>query len=314
MRTPRGYRRRAATLDVVPVTSQRVDHPGYLSAPEWQTRAVAHAERVDRLVAGHRARRRRGENHPVEDFLFTYYSFRPGQLRRWHPGAGIILGGEAARAYLRHRDYRAHPRGVLLAEAAISRRFETVRWVCSLLRATAQRPAFFGCLGLHEWAMVYRLGPDEMRHARWPLRLGADGTNHVVETHQIRCTHYDAFRFFTTAARPRNALEPTRERQADFEQGGCLHANMDLYKWAYKLSPLVPSELVADAFELARDIRLLDMRASPYDLTALGYEPVPIETPEGKADYTRQQRGFAARAATLRARLLAALDAFPTTP
>ena len=30
---------------------------------------------------------------------------------------------------------------------------------------------------------------------------------------------------------------------------------MDLYKWAYKLSPLVPSELVADCFELAREIR-----------------------------------------------------------
>ena len=29
----------------------------------------------------------------------------------------------------------------------------------------------------------------------------------------------------------------------------------------------VPGELMLDAFELARDIRELDMRASPYDLT-----------------------------------------------
>ena len=40
-----------------------------------------------------------------------------------------------------------------------------------------------------------------------------------------------------------------------FEQPGCLHANMDLYKWAFKLAPFAPAELVADCFALARDIR-----------------------------------------------------------
>ena len=78
---------------------------------------------------------------------------------------------------------------------------------------------------------------------------------------------------------------------------------------AYKLSPLVPSELVADAFALAREIRTLDMRASPYDLAALGYPPVRVETPEGRAEYATTQRGFAERAATLRARLLEAVPA-----
>lgn len=77
---------------------------------------------------------------------------------------------------------------------------------------------------------------------------------------------------------------------------------------AYKLSPLVPSELVADCFALAREIRTLDMRASPYDLADLGYPPVRVETPEGRAEYAAAQRGFAERAAPLRARLLAALD------
>ena len=36
-------------------------------------------------------RRRTGVKHPVADFLFTYYSYRPAQLRRWHPGAGVVL-------------------------------------------------------------------------------------------------------------------------------------------------------------------------------------------------------------------------------
>ncbi|MFZ5870557.1 MAG: 3-methyladenine DNA glycosylase, partial [Actinomycetota bacterium] len=101
---------------------------------------------------------------------------------------------------------------------------------------------------------------------------------------------------------------PPRTRQVDLEQPGCLHATMDLYKWAYKLTPAVPSELVADCFGLARDVRTLDMRASPYDLSALGYQPVKVETAEGKAQYVSAQREFAERGAALRHRLLAVCD------
>ncbi len=50
------------------------------------------------------------------------------------------------------------------------------------------------------------------------------------------------------------------------------------------------------------------MRASPYDLSALGYEPVRVETPEGRAEYAAAQKAFATRAQDLRARLLAALE------
>ena len=63
------------------------------------------------------------------------------------------------------------------------------------------------------------------------------GTAEVVEDNRVRCSHFDAFRFFTAPARPLNLLAPTRETQHELEQPGCLHANMDLYKWAYKLSP-----------------------------------------------------------------------------
>src|SRR5688500_19656149 len=147
---------------------------------------------------------------------------------------------------------------------------------------------------MHEWAMVYGLGQDDVRHASWPLRLGGAGTDEVVESHRIACSHFDAFRFFTDAARPRNALRPGRDDRAEFEQPGCLHAGMDLYKHAYRLTPMVPSELVADCFELARDIRLLDMRASPYDLSGRGHAPVRIEPPQRKQEYPGAARGFAA--------------------
>jgi hypothetical protein len=104
-------------------------------------------------------------------------------------------------------------------------------------------------------------------------------------------------------------VQPERTTIHAFEQRGCLHANMDLFKWAAKLIPFAPSELVADAFELARDIREIDMRASPYDLRALGFEPVAIETSEGRAEYERHQRVFTARGEPIRARVIAVCEA-----
>jgi len=277
-----------------------------LDVAQWQRRSAAHAARVDRLVAGHLARRRAGRRHPVEDFMFTYYSLRPAALRRWHPGPGVLLaGGSPLRD---HKGYRELDAGVGLDPQYVRAQHDRVRWIRDLLDATARRAPSFGCLGLHEWAMVYRTPPAQVRHASWPLRLGSDGTDAVVEQHRITCTHYDAFRFFTEPARPRNSVQPTRAGQAHQEQPGCLHAGMDLYKWAYKLSPMAPAELVADCFELARDIRVLDMRASPYDLSALGYTPVRIETPEGKREYAAQQRAFTERAAPLRGRLTDVCD------
>lgn len=290
------------------MTAPLVPATAVLDAPAWLARRRAHEERVDRWLVPHLARRRAGVKHPVEDFLFTYYSHRPAQLRRWHPGAGVVLR-EADPAEL-GPDYRTTPAGATLdAPAVRRRRADSIAWIRRLLVATASRPAQFGCFGMHEWAMVYRQTQDRVRHPAWPLRLGPEQTARTVEDTRIRCSHFDAYRFFTPAARPLNLLAPSRETQHADEQPGCLHANMDLYKWAYKLSPLVPSELVADAFELARDIRTLDMRASPYDLSGLGYEPVKVETPEGRADYAAAQRRFAQRAAPLRSRLVEAFGA-----
>ena len=150
------------------------------------------------------------------------------------------------------------------------------------MTATAGRAGNFGCFGLHEWAMVYRLAEDETRHADWPLRLGPAGTDAVVEEHRIACSHFDAYRFFTPPARPLNTLSPGRDDRPSYEQPACLHAGMDLYKHAFRLSPMISSDLVADCFELAWDIRVMDMRAAPYDLADLGFDPVRIETPKGR--------------------------------
>jgi hypothetical protein len=182
-------------------------------------------------------------------------------------------------------------------------RLSTVGFVADLLRGTQARAPQFGCFGMHEWAMVYRT--EEVRHGGVPLRLGAAGTDAVVESMPLRCTHFDAYRFFTAAAAPRNRGVPTRAAQRDWEQPGCLHANMDLYKWCFKLGPLVPSELLVDCLQLAAEAREVDMRASPYDLSHLGFEPITVEEPAGRAEYVRYQGVIAERAAPLRAALLA---------
>ena len=153
--------------------------------------------------------------------------------------------------------------------------------------------------------MVHRT--DATRHD-WPLRLGTRGTDTVVETHRITCSHFDAYRFFTDSARPLNTLSPGRDDRAAYEQPGCLHATMDLYKHAFRLWPLVGSDLVADCIVLAWDVREVDMRASPYDFADWGFAPIRIETPDGKREYAAWQREFADRAAPLRDRLVDVCD------
>ncbi|MBX6722544.1 MAG: 3-methyladenine DNA glycosylase, partial [Dactylosporangium sp.] len=166
-----------------------------LPEAEWRARRARHEARVDAWIQPHLARRRAGVKHPVEDFLFTYYSYRPAQLRRWHPGAGVVLEG-APDLGPQYRD------GALDVAAVLAKRRDSVAWIRNLLVATAGRPAQVGCFGLHEWAMVYRT--DEIRHSQVPLRLSPAAIAAVVEERGVRCTHFDAYRFFTPAARPLN--------------------------------------------------------------------------------------------------------------
>jgi hypothetical protein len=286
-----------------------------LDRPTWQARAAAHATRVDRWVQPHLQRRAAGEKHPVHDFLFAYYSQRPAALRRWHPGWGVVLAdapeyadrpGYSLTSWPPESDIRRPGRqGLSVSAEHLESQLPLVESIHRLLVATAGRTPTLGCFGLHEWAMVHRSSADPaaVRHD-WPLRLGGAGTDEVVESHRITCSHFDAFRFFTDSARPLNTLQPGRDDRSSFEQPGCLHAGMDLYKHAFRLTPLVPSELVADCFELAWDIRELDMRASPYDFGDLGLTPVRIETPAGKQEYVTAQRSFAERGAPLRQGLI----------
>lgn len=284
-----------------------------LAHDTWRDLEERHHHAVAERTREHLARRDRREKHPVEDFLFEYYNFTPGRLARWHPGPGVGLAAAAGVPRAGWRFYRTDGDVVTLdVESFVRDRGRTIGFVHGLLRATLSRPATLGCFGLHEWAMVHGIPNDGVRHEKWPLRLGSAGTDAVTESATVRCSHFDAFRFFTRSGAPLNTLSPTREGQVDTEQPGCLHAGMDVYKWCFKLAPLVPSALTLEAFDLAREIRVLDMQASPYDLVDLGLQPVRIETPEGRAEHVARQRAFSERSNALRQRLLAVLEAVLT--
>ena len=278
-----------------------------LSGAEWRAAATAHRERAAAELADVIHRRDRAVKHPIDDFLFHYYNLRPSYLMAWYPGAGVTLA-DAVDFPLGAFHRRDGDEVRLDVETFLAKRGATAETALTLLEATAGATPRFGCFGMHEWAMVYRLAPGETRHPYLQLRFPPERVAEIVEDVGCRCSHFDAFRFFTPDAVPLNTMEPTRQTQVLLDQPGCLHVNMDLYRWAGKLSPAVPSDLLFETFLLARDIRVMDMAASAYDLADWGVEPVRVETAEGRSEYARRQREFAERAAPLRARLIGVLE------
>jgi len=280
------------------------------SRVEWKARQAAHLDRVGDLAEAFAQRRSHGTKHPVEDFLFTYYNLSPAKLKQWVPPLGTAIEASAedllecpwlaSNRFLRQNDR------VFLDDAILTDHTrQLAAWIRDLCERVSERPTRFRCFGLHEWAMVYRLPAEQIRHQGYELRLTPEELASFVDSQAVCCTHYDAFRFFTPEARPLNAFQPVLETRLDMEQGGCLHTNMDLYKWAGKLLPWCGSDLIGECFANAWTARQLDMRASPYELRALGYEPIPIETPEGRAEYETLQRRLAEASGALRQRLSA---------
>lgn len=310
-----------------------------LSRSNWEKLAHTHVATVGPWLKAFLDRRVRRQPHPVYDFLFVYYSYSPTKLQQWHPGIGFSLEDAALddntaleipqanrvsgnrqdrvrfsrEAYSRFEHDREHGSGYHSIfcdpeKISVSQR-ERMEWSRDMLTRTANRPGNFGCFGLHEWAMVY--GGREVRHQHMaPLRLKQSEIDRVVRGLPIACSHYDAFRFFADDARPLNVIQPNAADRADFEQPACIHANMDLYKWAFKAMPWVGTDLLMKCFYLARDAREIDMRASPYDLAAFGIDdPICIETEVGRTAYRDHQRELADRAKPLRQSLINRLAA-----
>ncbi|MBU6279841.1 MAG: 3-methyladenine DNA glycosylase [Actinomycetales bacterium] len=278
-----------------------------MSEDQWRARASSHEARVAPWVNNRLERRARGARHAVYDFLFDYYPYSPSKLKNWHPGFGVILQGAASAAPYAQSPYRKVPGGVTADITWLKPRIPRLNLSIRLLEGIISRSPVTGCFALHEWAMVYGLDHTQVRHPYLPLRVTPDTVRDTVETVGLRCTHIDAYRFYTDQAKPLNATVPTRATQPEEDQPGCLHVAMDTYKLAGWFSPLISSDLIADAFELAAQAREIDMRASPYDVTQFGFQAIPVETVDGRKQYVREQAEITQRSVPVRAALLVAL-------
>ena len=166
-----------------------------LSRSEWESRAEAHRARVAPQVTGVIERRARGEKHPVEDFLFHYYTLRPSHLLHWNAGVGhAVEGGEELLDQPFHAA-RTDGSVALDVEGFLAKRGRTVATAERLLRASAAATPRFGCFGMHEWAMVYRLDQGETP----PLFVvGPLGQSQLVN-YRVSGNHYIVDRLFGAA-------------------------------------------------------------------------------------------------------------------
>ncbi|HLR91379.1 MAG TPA: hypothetical protein VK040_10505 [Balneolaceae bacterium] len=278
-----------------------------LPAVIWTGMQESHQQRLKSLIEPYLEKRSRRARDPVLDFLFEYYTFRPTHLYRWSPGIGVGLECNDSNQLPGFRELTLHEGVAWLDRDEFPvKRARSFRWILEVLHNSTKRRPLFGCFGMHEWAMVYRAG--EVRHEQIPMRLPDDEINAFVESRPIVCTHFDAFRFFTPEAKPMNKHQPSRDNFPEMEQPGCIHTNMDLYKWAFKLYPWIPGELLADTFFHAVHARTVDMQASPYDLREFGLEPIRIETEEGRRIYLKKQMAIYEHSRPLRSRLIRAYE------
>src|SRR5262245_48196967 len=197
-----------------------------LQPGDWRAERATVLAELEPFAAACEERRSRNFTHPVDDFIFDYYSLRPSRLRRWSPGPGVLLLDATIEDVDHGHCFVAQGDGIMLPAYPDHRRM-FLRWLIEYWQAVAARPPAPGCFGLHEWAMVYQT--EDIRHATTPLRLTAAGIAEVVESNEVRCTHFDAFRFFTPAAKPRNRIALSRAATSENDQPGCVHVTMDLF-------------------------------------------------------------------------------------
>src|SRR5581483_4243814 len=105
----------------------------------WQPTRAAYLARVRPWADDRLRRMSRQEKHPVHDFLFEYYSFRPAHLCRWTPGFGVVLE-DATRADVPWAEFVESDTGLSLPAAAFpGHRIAYLRWAVQYLEVTLRR-------------------------------------------------------------------------------------------------------------------------------------------------------------------------------
>lgn len=314
-----------------------------LPVSSWEQEAMLHEKELDRMLypPGEclKTRQHTVKTHPIYNFLHTYYRYSAKNLRYYSPGIDVVMEAKKETSSSgsnsnskRRKDLhisQLDPKylhvlndeccSYTLPPTATIEPTSPFGWITmsrnrDLLMNTDSRIPFFGCFGFHEWAMLYsgrNQGPLSQplpsHQKEVPIRVTQEVIDDVVETMGLRCTHYDAYRFFHPSVQPLNSIHPlTRTNQIDHEQPGCVHTAMDLFKYAYQIYPFISSSLLRSCIHIALTARKLDMRASPYDTTNVLYcgPPICVETLEGRNQYQEEQKALALEAAIVREELI----------
>ena len=273
--------------------------------------------------------------HPIYNFLHTYYQYSFKAIELYSPGINIILqdayGDNGINELVSNKYCKYLNNDVYYTPSCIpsttkkeKQHITFLKHNHNILRKTHQRSPFFGCFGMHEWAMVY--DPDysstttttataeymnKYKQQKYlNFRISQSIINNVVSNSNLRCTHFDAWRFFQDDARIQNKHHLERYNQEEYEQPGCIHANMDLFKCATDIYPLIPSTLLLSCLELAINSRTIDMRASPYDVSSYSgcEDAIEIETNIGRQLYIKEQEKIYQQSIPIRHELLMYYD------
>jgi hypothetical protein len=224
----------------VATVSAAARSPISVSSSLWKSEAIDHIQDMDFLLyppgKSLKERTHLVKQHPIYNFIHTYYRYSTQNVKKYSPGLDIVM------KVIDIDDDRSHLNQKYLKSSAEGYYYELPRedsptskfgWISlsktrDLLHSTANKQPFYGCFGLHEWAMLYSGRRDtskktEERHQKeLPLRVSQEVIDAAVESsNALKCTHYDAFRFFHPAAQPLNAVSMmTRDFQKENEQPG----------------------------------------------------------------------------------------------
>ena len=179
-------------FDAFMVQTHRVHNSALNTALDWKTEAVNHVRLMDDLLyppgENIKTRTHLVKQHPIYNFLHTYYRYSTKSIKRYSPGLGIVMEGvdkgkedesNLNEKYLKttargnstnltvvpcsekanHRN-TLNPLGVLYDLPQDESPTSTFGWITlsrtrDILYATVNKQPFYGCFGLHEWAMLY---------------------------------------------------------------------------------------------------------------------------------------------------------------
>jgi hypothetical protein len=220
---------------------------------EWLQTAKFERNRVNSLLIPGEYQDR---NHPIYNFIFVYFFFNRKILFQYSPGIDVEIESNHDPKELvtinlapelqpvsSHRDNLA----VTSIEKKLSKKF--LQRTLHILKSIQSKTPSFWCFGLHEWAMQYHstqqtltLPQKNSSFQSLPLRVTQEQIESLINpirheaqssVPRLRCTHYDAIRFFTPSSAPLNVVSPspTRSTVDQYDQPGCIHVNMDLFKY-----------------------------------------------------------------------------------